>query len=704
MEGELIIPVSPKIILELNAYKWGSIISGWKKRILMLDEYSIHIIKSKTDVKRHNNITTLSLKTVKIIDEDKKKQFLIKNDKKKISIKVNNEDDKYLFIEKVTLAKENLKKKNNSSLLSSKNDISNNDKTAYTLINKESLLNFQKKIDKINENLIQLQTIELEIKSKSKEKYKSILSNIFLLNEDLKKETEKLILTQKENIDSFLRENNQSSYISKLNKEKEKKTELDSIYSDAREFPIEIEEKKKKNLNEEEEEEGEEEEEEEETIDMRSLSSDEYDNEKLDEIKNIQDLIIQSDFKERRFKKSLSKKLDDFIDFNYNQINRKNLPYKLHCPDSMIKDLIKSLTSKKISFPINYNEPISMLQKQCEKFLYSDLLEKASEETISNEKKIIYIIGFIAGELSQNINRYLKPFNPILGETFEYYNNDKRYRYFSEQVSHNPAISAYVGESKNFCYYGDTRFKNSYKFFKGAMEIKFTNKTHVIFKKTNDKFVFNKPIVYLVDLMSGTPKYDYDGVIYIEDVNNKDIKGEVKFIEGKKNDNDINIEGNIYKGGNIVYKVKGNWRHHLYYYTKKDESDKNIIWNIHDDPSLKNTLDNYVLPNYSLNLNYINDDLKRILPKTDSRLRPDQREYENGNIEEATKLRKIIEDNQRNRHKKFDEDKIIYEPVYFSNLYSQDSSDFVYMFNGNYFNERIKGNFSEKLVDIFAIK
>ena len=172
MEGELIIPVSPKIILELNAYKWGSIISGWKKRILKLDEYSIHIIKSKTDVKRHNNITTLSLKTVKIIDEDKKKQFLIKYDKKKISIKVNNEDDKYLFIEKVTLAKENLKKKNNSSLLSSKNDIINNDKTAYTLINKESLLNFQKKIDKINENLIQLQTIELEIKSKSKEKYK----------------------------------------------------------------------------------------------------------------------------------------------------------------------------------------------------------------------------------------------------------------------------------------------------------------------------------------------------------------------------------------------------------------------------------------------------------------------------------------------------------------------------------------------------
>ena len=89
--------------------------------------------------------------------------------------------------EEIQKKSENLKKKNNSSLLSSKNDVTNNDKTAYTLINKESLLNFQKKIDKINENLIQLQTIELEIKSKSKEKYKSILSNIFLINEYLKK-------------------------------------------------------------------------------------------------------------------------------------------------------------------------------------------------------------------------------------------------------------------------------------------------------------------------------------------------------------------------------------------------------------------------------------------------------------------------------------------------------------------------------------
>ncbi len=235
------------------------------------------------------------------------------------------------------------------------------------------------------------------------------------------------------------------------------------------------------------------------------------------------------------------------------------------------------------------------------------------------------------------------------------------------------------------------------------MEIKFTNKTHVIFKNTQDKYVFNKPVVYLIELMSGTPKYDYDGKIIIEDVNNKDIKGEINFFEGKsKTIKEFNIEGSVFKNGNVVYKIKGNWNHNLYYYTKKDESDKNIFWKIFDDPSLNNSLEKYVLPSYSLNFNLLTDNLKKILPKTDSRLRPDQREYENGNVDEATKLRKIIEDKQRARHKKFDEQKIIYEPLYFNNLYSSESSDFVYIYKGNYFEDRNKGIINNKVFDIFS--
>lgn len=38
-----------------------------------------------------------------------------------------------------------------------------------------------------------------------------------------------------------------------------------------------------------------------------------------------------------------------------------------------------------------------------------------------------------------------KPFNPILGETFEIITPE--YNYFAEQVSHHPPISACIAES-----------------------------------------------------------------------------------------------------------------------------------------------------------------------------------------------------------------------------------------------------------------
>jgi hypothetical protein len=346
-----------------------------------------------------------------------------------------------------------------------------------------------------------------------------------------------------------------------------------------------------------------------------------------------------------------------------------------------------------------------MLQKQCEKFLYSDLLEKASDKLIPSELKIVYIVGFIAGELSQNINRYLKPFNPILGETFEFFDNERQFRYFSEQVSHNPVITAYMCESKDFVYFGDTRMKSSFKVFKGALEILFTNKTHVLFKNTQDKYVFNKPKVYLSGIINGIPKYDYEGEIVIEYVNNTKIKGVVNFYEGKnKKNNEVIVDGIIYNDSKIIYRIKGNWNERIYYFCEGKENEEIDIWKINkDEIYLNNTFKNYNLPSYSLNLNFINDDLKNILPKSDSRLRPDQREYELGNIDEAIKLRQIIEDNQRSRHKLFEEKKIVYEPFYFNNIFNDNSNDFVYVYKGGYFEDRNDNKYRNDKENIFDI-
>ena len=630
--------------------------------MLILDEYYIHIMTLKSTFKKTNKITSITLQDVNIIDDNKKKQFQIITNNQKITIKTENEKDKFLFMDKANLAKKNLIMHRASTISSV---IDNDDLSEKVIIKIEKLKSFLNKLDEINENILQIQMLEGEIKNKTREKFRSFITNIIFIGENLKKKIDKII------------SNNQNYII-------QNKNNLNLINQ------ITPEQKNIKENNE--------------SISSSDEIEENYDLERLEEIKSIKEILNSSNMKITTFKKGLSTTITDFSDSKYN-FSRNSLPINLQCPETMVKDFVKTFTTKNTSLPILYNEPISMLQKQCEKFYYSNLLKEASNEKINKELKICYLIGFICGELSLNINRYLKPFNPILGETFEFFDNERQFRYFSEQVSHNPVITAYMCESKDFVYFGDTRMKSSFKVFKGALEILFTNKTHILFKNTQDKFVFNKPKVYLSGIINGIPKYDYEGEVVIEYVNNNKIRGVVNFYEGKnKKNNEVSVDGIIYNDSKIIYRIKGNWNERIYYFCEGKENEEIDIWKINkDELYLNNTFKNYNLPSYSLNLNYINDDLKNILPKSDSRLRPDQREYELGNIDEAIKLRQIIEDNQRSRHKQFEEKKIVYEPFYFNNIFNDNSNDFVYVYKGGYFEDRSENKYRNEKEDIFDI-
>ena len=67
--------------------------------------------------------------------------------------------------------------------------------------------------------------------------------------------------------------------------------------------------------------------------------------------------------------------------------------------------------------------------------------------------------------------RIKKPFNPMLGETYELVTED--FRWISEQVSHHPPITAYYQEGKNYKIHGFNDTKSSFGFGggKGLMEI-----------------------------------------------------------------------------------------------------------------------------------------------------------------------------------------------------------------------------------------
>lgn len=119
------------------------------------------------------------------------------------------------------------------------------------------------------------------------------------------------------------------------------------------------------------------------------------------------------------------------------------------------KGILKSMIGKdmtKMTLPVSFNEPTSLLQRVTEDMEYSDLLDRAADRPESTER-LVYVAAFAASEYASTIGRIAKPFNPLLGETYEYVRPDKGYRFFIEQVSHHPPIGAAWAEAPKWDYY-----------------------------------------------------------------------------------------------------------------------------------------------------------------------------------------------------------------------------------------------------------
>jgi oxysterol-binding protein-related protein 3/6/7 len=55
-----------------------------------------------------------------------------------------------------------------------------------------------------------------------------------------------------------------------------------------------------------------------------------------------------------------------------------------------------------------------------------------------------------------------KPFNPLLGETYECIREDKGFKFISEKVSHHPPIMACHAESENYVFYQQSHVKTKF--------------------------------------------------------------------------------------------------------------------------------------------------------------------------------------------------------------------------------------------------
>ncbi|XP_053876115.1 oxysterol-binding protein-related protein 3 isoform X1 [Malaclemys terrapin pileata] len=338
----------------------------------------------------------------------------------------------------------------------------------------------------------------------------------------------------------------------------------------------------------------------------------------------------------------------------------------------------------KVAMPVELNEPLNTLQRLCEELEYSELLDKAAH-TPNSFERMVYVAAFAASAYASSYYRAgSKPFNPVLGETYECVREDKGFQFFSEQVSHHPPISACHAESVNFAFWQDVRWKN--KFWGKSMEIVPIGTTHVTLPAFRDHFEWNKVTSCIHNILSGQRWIEHYGEIIIKNLNDDTCLCKLTFIKAKYwNPNMHEIEGSVIdRDGKVVHRLFGKWHESIYCGTP---SSPTCIWRAN--PMPKDYEQCYGFTQFALELNELDPQTRPFLPPTDTRFRPDQRFLEEGNIEGAEMQKQRIEQLQRERRKVLEENNLEHQPRFF-----RKSTDDSWVSNGTYMDLRKDPGFS----------
>ncbi|CAF0972273.1 unnamed protein product [Rotaria sp. Silwood1] len=383
---------------------------------------------------------------------------------------------------------------------------------------------------------------------------------------------------------------------------------------------------------------------------------------------------------------------------------------------SILKQCIGKELSK-ITMPIAWNEPVSFLQRFTENVLYSYLLDKADECT-DPVMRMQYVAAFAVSSIASNIDRLSKPFNPLLGETYEFIRDDLPFRYMSEQVSHHPPVSAFTCESKDggarWKYYGSILPKA--KFSVKNMEVH--PKGLLTLELKREVYTWSSVTCTIHNIVVGRLWFEYHGTMEIINHSNK-MKAVIHFKPYSWSTKELHkVEGYILDSHkHKVRGLYGFWTDALYSidieqfeaFLKQQKKDaKNAAKNPQEQvgnsassadnvdldeevPDVDPSHEQLNLPSNSITLwriipkleyaaQYYNfslftmalnewteedQKLRPPLPPTDARFRPDIRKMEEGDIDLAGEEKNRLEEKQRETRRAMEKQREEWQPRWF---------------------------------------
>lgn len=349
---------------------------------------------------------------------------------------------------------------------------------------------------------------------------------------------------------------------------------------------------------------------------------------------------------------------------------RPNVPAAKTTPPSLIAFLRKNVGKdlSTIAMPVTSNEPTSALQRLAEQLEYSELLDAAANAASETGERLVYMAAFAISNFSNaraKERAARKPFNPMLGETFELVREDKGFRFIAEKVVHRPVRMACHAESQHWSFVQSPMPVQ--KFWGKSAELNTDGRVRVFLHASGEHFSWNVATSFLRNVIAGEKYLEPTGTMTIisETTGAKAVctfKAGGMFA-GRSEDVSVQVFDNT--GAALPIGAVGKWTSELQF-TSNNQPTGKPCWRVGD--LVDTPPRHYGFTTFAAALNQITGVELDKLPPTDSRLRPDQRAAEDQDMDRAEALKARLEERQRARRRVLEEHGEEWTPKWFSKV------------------------------------